>query len=65
MQTFYWLTSRDWYDIETHKGRCFVLVAPGEEIPEQYYLVASECKEFQDYKILIYDKNINLYEELH
>lgn len=63
---YYWMTSRSYYDVNEHPGRCFILVAADDEaIDEKYYLAASEVKEFQDYKILIYEKNIFLYEELN
>lgn len=62
---YYWMTSRSYYDVDEHPGKCFILVgADDEAIDEKYYLTASEVKEFQDYKILIYEKNIFLYEEL-
>lgn len=62
---YYWMTSRSYYDVDEHPGKCFILVgADDEAIDEKYYLTASEIKEFQDYKILIYEKNIFLYEEL-
>lgn len=63
---YYWMTSRSYYDVDKHPGKCFILVgADDEAIDEKYYLTASEVKEFQDYKILIYEKNIFLYEELN
>lgn len=62
---FYWLTQEEWYDVEKHPGKCFILVVDGEEIPGQYYEVAEEQLRFQDYTILVYEKNIFLYEELN
>lgn len=61
---FYWLTQREWYDVESHPGKCFILVADGETISEKYYQVASEQLRFRDYTVLVYEKNIFLYEEL-
>ncbi len=63
---YYWMTSRSYYDVGKHPGRCFILVAPDDEaIDDKYYLATSEIKEYKDYKILIYEKNILLYDELN
>lgn len=64
LDPFYWLTQREWYNVEEHPGKCFILVAPGDNITEEYYEVASEELRFRDYTVLVYEKNIFLYEEL-
>lgn len=60
-----WMTSDSYYDVNQHPGRCFILVAPDETLEEKYYSVASETMQYKDYTILVYDKNIYLYPELH
>lgn len=64
LDPFYWLTQQEWYDVEKHPGKCFILLKGEEEIDEEYYQAASEELKFQDYTILVYEKNIFLYEEL-
>lgn len=62
---YYWMTSESYYDVEAHPGRCFLLVSTDElPIAEKYVYAASEFKEFKDYIILVYEKNIFLYDEL-
>lgn len=60
----YYAVSEDYYDPGLHDGRCFVLVLAGETIPEQYYKLAEEMLLYEDYTILVYEKNINEYSEL-
>lgn len=61
---FYWMTSSSYYDVNEHPGKCFILVSPEDSIEEKYYTFASEILKFQDYTILVYDKNIRLIREL-
>jgi hypothetical protein len=60
----YYAISEDYYDPELHTGRCFVLVFPGETIPEQYYQLAEEMLMYESVTILVYENNINEYPEL-
>lgn len=64
-EPFYWLTQREWYDVEQHPGKCFLLLEKDEEVAGEYLELASERLEFQNYTILVYEKNIFLYEELN
>ncbi len=59
---FPWLTNLRWYDVEYHPGRCFILLQNGEKIDEKWYGRASEKLTVNDFTVLVYDKNINLYE---
>lgn len=59
-----WMSSASYFDVDTHPGRCFILVDSEETIDTKYDLAATEIKQFQNYKILIYEKNIFLYDEL-
>lgn len=73
------MISRNWYDVETHSGKCFILVREDNVLPDKYYELADEILAFTanfnkseitflndtiNYKILVFDKNIHLYEEL-
>ena len=60
----YYAISEDAYDVEKHKGPCFILVAEGEKIPEVYYQKAEEVIKVNTNEILLYGKNIHLYPEL-
>ncbi len=60
----YYAISEKYYDVEAHPGRCFVLVYPGETIPDAYYELANETIVRDDFTCLIYDYNIHLYPEL-
>ena len=57
----------DLYNPELHPGKCFVLVAEDEQIPDIYYELASDSFTYtgaKNYMVLIFEKNINYYEEL-
>lgn len=56
-----WLTNERWYDPEYHPGRCFILLRGEERVDEQWYELAEEVLAFEDYTILVFEKNINLY----
>ena len=73
------MISGNWYDVETHSGKCFVLVREETALPDKYYELADEILAFTanfnksevtflndsiNYKILVFDKNIHLYDEL-
>lgn len=63
----YYACSEDLYNPELHPGKCFVLVAEGEQIPDIYYELASDSFTYtgaKNYMVLIFEKNINYYEEL-
>lgn len=55
----YYGCSEDLYNPKLHPGRCFLMIADGESIPEEYYEKAISSKRIEDVLILIYDKNIN------
>lgn len=59
----YWLASKDWYDVNEHTGKCFILLANGEYIDEKYYEIADNILYCNGYTILVYSKNIYLYDE--
>lgn len=61
---YLWMTSASYYDTTLHPGKCFLLVAPEDTVDQKFYQAASEIKEFKKYKILIYEKNLLLYDEL-
>ena len=73
------MISGNWYDVETHSGKCFILVREETVLPDKYYELADEILAFTanfnksevtflndsiNYKILVFDKNIHLYNEL-
>ena len=58
------MTSASYYDVSLHPGKCFLLIAPGETVDQKFYQAASEIKEYKNYKILVYEKNLLLYDEL-
>ncbi|MCM1105185.1 MAG: hypothetical protein NC409_13900 [Clostridium sp.] len=60
----YYAISEHYYDPTLHPGRCFVLVAGGETIPEVYYQLAEETLTYENFTILVYGNNINEYPEL-
>ena len=60
----YYAIAEHYYDVEKHPGRCFVMVYPGESIPDEYYQVAEEVIVREDFTCLIFEKNIYLYDEL-
>lgn len=60
----YYAISEDAYDVDTHKGPCFILVAEDEQIPDIYYQMAAEIVDVDTNTVLIYDQNIHLYPEL-
>lgn len=59
---YYWLTSRDWYNTELYNGRCFYLLSAGETLDVRFYEAASEIKTFNQYTILIFEKNVLEYQ---
>lgn len=61
---FKWMTSDSYYDVNKHPGKCFVLVAPDETLEEKWYSAAMEILNYDDYTILVYEKNIYMYSEL-
>ena len=61
---YLWMTSASYYDVSLHPGKCFLLIAPGETVDQKFYQAASEIKEYKNYKILVYEKNLLLYDEL-
>lgn len=56
-----WLTNENWYDPAYHPGRCFILLRGEERVEEKWYDLASQTLSFEDYTVLVFDKNINLY----
>lgn len=60
----YYAISKEYYDVELHSGRCFVLVLAGETIPEAYYQLAEEILMYEGFTILVYEKNIHEYPQL-
>ena len=60
----YYAVSKEYYDVELHSGRCFVLVLAGETIPEAYYQLAEEILMYEGFTILVYEKNIHAYPQL-
>lgn len=60
----YYACSEDLYNPKLHEGKCFVLVREGETIDSMYYELASKQTEINGFTILIFDQNINNYEEL-
>lgn len=59
---YYWLTSRDWYNTELYNGRSFYLLSAGETLDVRFYEAASEIKTFNQYTILIFEKNVLEYQ---
>lgn len=57
-----WLTNEFWYDPQYHPGRCFILLRGDERVEDVWYERAEEQLSFEDYIVLVYDRNINLYE---
>lgn len=60
----YYACSEDLYNPELHQGRCFILLAQGETILEQYYQLADETLCCDGYTILVYNENLNNYDQL-
>ena len=60
----YYACSEDLYNPELHPGRCFVLVADGEVIPDKFYQFCNEQYVINGFTILVYDKNIHYIDEL-
>lgn len=56
-----WLTNEKWYDPTYHPGRCFILLRGDERVDNKWYSLAKETLTFEDYTILVFDKNINYY----
>lgn len=60
----YYACSEDLYNPELHQGRCFILLADGETIIDRYYELADETLWCDGYTILVYNQNLNNYEQL-
>ena len=56
-----WLTNEKWYDPSYHPGRCFILLRGDERVESKWYDLASQKLTYEDYTVLVFDKNINLY----
>ena len=60
----YYACSEDLYNPKLHQGKCFVLLRDGESIREEYYELADETLWCDGYTILVYNQNLNNYEQL-
>lgn len=61
-QRFLWLTNERYFDVSYHPGRCFILLEEGERVEDKWYELASKQLTHNGYTVLVFDKNINLYE---
>lgn len=59
----YYAVDDSLYDPSLHQGRCFVVVANGEWIPDIYYQKADEIHRVDEFVVLIFERNINEYSE--
>lgn len=59
----YYAVDDSLYDPQLHQGRCFVVVADGEWIPDIYYQKADEIHRVDEFVVLTFNKNINEYSE--
>ncbi len=61
---YYWMTNKEWYDVEQNKGRCFILLGEGETVDSIYHQEADEKYRLNGYIILVYNENIHLNEDI-
>ena len=59
----YYAVDDSLYDPQLHRGRCFVVVADGEWIPDIYYERADEIHRVDEFVVLTFNRNINEYSE--
>ena len=67
MSPYLWGTSETYYDMETHQGKSFLLLAPSNisslaknhmDVLQRYYASADKVYNVDKYMLLIYDENV-------